>query len=369
MTKGLKMKYKAGAALVAAALTAGLAGCADNSAQADGLTRITFAVADQSLSPTSASYATVPATMGYFEEEGLHVDMQPVETALSAIQSVASGNTFCTYASTFNALQTVKDDPRLVVVGTTTGNIFRVIAPASLGITESKDLAGKTIGVSSLTSIATDVASIGMRHDGVEPAADQFLAVGYGAQTAQAFKNGDIQAYSGFDGPNLVIESLLGEDVVEVASETDSLTGTSSLVCRKDDVENKSEIVAGLWRAFFKAAVFSRENPKAAVQMHWEKFPASKPTEGDMEANLETAASQLQLRMETTGQIGSADNYGQQTDADMERLIQEGVNGGILDGTVADYPLDKVFDYSIVPEYNDFDEEAVVKQAKDWVQK
>ncbi|GAA3676908.1 ABC transporter substrate-binding protein [Arthrobacter ginkgonis] len=363
------MNYKAGATLAVAALAVGLAGCADDSAQAEGLTRVTFAVADQSLSATSASYATVPDAMGYFKEEGLQVDMQPVETALSAIQSVASGNSFCTYGSTFNALQTVKDDPSLVVVGTTTGNIFRVIAPASLGITESKDLAGKTIGVSSLTSIATDVASIGMRKDGVEPGADQFLAVGYGAQTAQAFKNGDIQAYSGFDGPNLVVESLLGEDVVDVASDTDSLTGTSSLVCRKDDVKNKPEMVAGLWRAFFKAAVFSRENPKAAVQMHWEKFPASKPTSGDSEANIAMAASQLELRMETTGQTGSAGQYGQQEDSDMERLIMEGVDGGILDGAVADYPLDKVFDYSLVSQYNDFDEDAVIQQAKEWVQK
>ncbi len=361
------MKIKNLAASSAAlALAIGLTGCAGSSSEADGLSRVTFAVADQSLSATSASYATVPGSMGYFKEAGLEVEMQPVESALAAIQSVASGNSFCTYASTYNALSAIKDDPNLVIVGTTTGNIFRVIAPESLGIKTSGDLAGKSIGVSSLTSIATDIASIGMRYDGVEPSKDQFLSVGYGAQTAQAFKNNDIQAYSGFDGPNMVIESLLGEPVVDVASEADSMTGTSSLVCRAKDVAEKPDMVAGLWTAFFKALVFSQENPEAAVKMHWEKFPASKPTQGDEAANLKMATGQLALRMKTTAQVGSAGRYGEQTEKDMQRLIDDGLEGGILTGSASDFALEKMFNYDLVEKYNDFDAKAVIKQAREW---
>ena len=354
---------------VAIALAVGLSGCSSSASEADGLTSITFAVADQSLSASSASYATVPVAMGYFKEAGLNVEMQPVEHALAAIQSVASGNSFCTYASTFNALTAVKDDPSLVIVGTTTGNIFRVIAPAASGIKTAGDLAGKTIGVSSLTSIATDLAGIGMRDAGAEPNKDQFLSVGYGAQTAQAFKNNDIQAFSGFDGPNMVIESLLGEPMVDVASESDSMTGTSSLVCRAKDVAEKPELVTDLWKAFFKAIVFSKANPEAAVKMHWEKFPASRPTQGDEAANLEMAAGQLAKRMETTGQVGSAGSYGEQTDKDMQRLIDDGIEGGILEGSAADFELNEMFDYDLVQSYNDFDEKAVIKQADEWQEK
>ena len=36
---------------------------------------------------------------GYFEEEGLGVTIQPVDTALSAVQAVATGQAFMTYAS------------------------------------------------------------------------------------------------------------------------------------------------------------------------------------------------------------------------------------------------------------------------------
>lgn len=351
----------------ALALAIGLTGCATSGSEADGLKSVTFAVADQSLSATSASYATVPVSMGYFKEAGLNVEMQPVESALAAIQSVASGNSFCTYASTFNALTAVKDDPKLVIVGTTTGNIFRVIATEASGIKTSGDLAGKSIGVSSLTSIATDIASIGMRGDGVEPVTDQFLAVGYGAQTAQAFKNNDIQAYSGFDGPNMVIESLLGEPMVDVASEADSMTGTSSLVCRAQDVAENPDEVTGLWKAFFKAMVFSKANPEAAIKMHWEKFPASKPTQGDEAANLELAAGQLAKRMETTGQVGSAGSYGEQTAKDMQRMIDDGLKGGILKGSASDYAQEKMFNYDLVKGYNNFDVKAVIKQAEDWV--
>ena len=350
-------------AAAVAGLTFTVSGCGGAGVE-DG--SMTFAVADQSMSAATAAYATVPETMGYFEAAGLDVSMQPVESALAAIQSVASGQATCTYASSGNAFTLAATDPGIVILGMTNGNIFRTVAPQSSGITSMDDLAGRTVGVNTLGTISEDLARGGMESAGVQPADDQFLAVGYGTQAAQAFRAGDIEAYSGYDGPNLVVEGLAGEPFVELESAANSLTGTSSLVCDREAVQTHPDKVAGLWRAFFQGATFAEENPEAAVQMHWENFPASKPGGQDEAALLSTAVEQLSKRLDIVGGPGSAGALGRQSDEDIEKMRTFYAQNGILTPEARETPLEEIVDYSLVDRYNDFDEAAVRQQAATW---
>ncbi|MHA6630402.1 ABC transporter substrate-binding protein [Pseudonocardia sichuanensis] len=352
-------------ATAAVGLMLAVAGCG-GAGGGDGTGPMTFAVPDQSMSAATASYATVPETAGYFEAGGLEVTMQPVESALAAIQSVASGQATCTYASTANAMTLAATDPGTVILGTTNGNIFRTVAPAASGFDSIDDLVGRTIGVSVLGSVSVDLAQGGMRAAGVEATDEQFLAVGYGTQAAQAFRAGDIQAYSGYDGPNLVIEGLLDEPLVELESPANELTGTSSMVCAREAVDTAPDRIAALWRAFFQGMVFAQENPEAAVRMHWENFPASKPGGADEAVLLRTATEQLAKRLETTGGPGSAGQYGRQNDEDLEATRTFYAENGIVTPEARDTPLTRIVDYSLVERYNDFDEAAVRQQAAAW---
>lgn len=356
------------AGVAACATLALLTACGAGGSTDSGSTALTFAVPDQSMSAATASYATVPQTMGYFEEEGLTVTMQPVESALAAIQSVASGQSMCTYASTANAFTLAAGDPNVVILGTTNGNIFRTVAPESSGYTSMADLEGKVVGTNVLGAVSVDLAKGGMRDAGVEPQDDQFLAVGYGTQAAQAFTAGDIDAYSGYDGPNMVIEGLLGEPLVELESSANDLTGTSSLVCAREAVESQPDAVTGVWRSFFKGMVFSAENPEAAITMHWQEFPASKPGGTDEAAALDDAVAQLSKRLETTGGPGSAGGYGEQTDEDLEKTRTFYADNGIITEDAASVALGEITDYSLVEGYNDFDAAAVAEQARNWTE-
>ncbi|MBL3698860.1 ABC transporter substrate-binding protein [Leucobacter luti] len=351
-----------------------LAGCSAGGNAAEGddtgesLKQVTFAVTDQTLSAATASYATVPGELGYFAEEGLEVTMQPVETALSGVQAVAAGNAVCTYASAATAVPSAASDPTLALVGSTEGNMFRVVAPKSSGYTSVADLEGKTIGSNSATATGINYAIGGMEAAGATATTEQFLPVGFGAQAALAFQQGQIDAYSAWDSPNLVIESLLGEELVDLDSVMNDLNGTSIFVCSRDAVDTEPETVAGIWRAFFKGAVFSLENPEAAIKLHWEKFPSAKPTDGSEEDRLALAVRQLEVRLELTGGEGSAGTYGEQTDEDMQKTVDLLTEYGVIeaDGEVPD--VSELFDYSLIPAINDFDPEAIREQARNYTE-
>ncbi|MEW2354586.1 ABC transporter substrate-binding protein [Spirillospora sp. NPDC029432] len=332
----------------------------------DGRTELTFAVADQTLSAATASYATVPETMGYFADEGLKVEMQPVKNAVAAIQAVANERATCTYGSTANAVTAIGQDPGLVIVGTVNGNIFRTVAPAASGLRTTADLAGRTVGVNLRGGINELLVTGATRAQGRPVDADRILAVGYGAQAAQALKRGDIDAYSGYDSSNLIVGRLLGEELVEVESRTDGLTGTSALICRKRDVRERPKAISGLFRAFFKGMVFAQENPRAAIEMHWRHFPASKLA-GGKEADLATATEILAQRLRISGGPGSAGRYGLQKDADLQKTldtyIEYGVISDVAPGTAT---VRALTDYSLVPAYNAFDPAQPRREARTW---
>ncbi|MFF5262885.1 ABC transporter substrate-binding protein [Actinomadura viridis] len=332
----------------------------------DGRTELTFAVADQTLSAATASYATVPETMGYFADEGLKVEMQPVKNAVAAIQAVANERATCTYGSTANAVTAIGQDPGLVIVGTVNGNIFRTVAPAASGLRTAADLAGKTVGVNVRGGINEMLVTGATRSLPRPVGADDILAVGYGAQAAQALRRGDIDAYSGYDSSNLIVGELLGEELVEIESRTDGLTGTSALVCRKRDVQKRPEAIGGLFRAFFKGMVFSQENPRAAIKMHWEHFPASKLA-GGKEADLATATRILAKRLQISAGPGSAGEYGLQKDEDLQKTLDTYVEYGVIkDIEPGAVTVRALTDYSLVPAFNDFDPAQPRREARTW---
>ena len=357
-------------ALISAAALAGCSSGGGDQSAAEGngepLEKVTFAVTDQTLSAATASYATVPVELGYFAEEGLDVTMQPVETALAGVQAVAAGNAVCTYASAATAIPTAASDPTISLVGSTEGNMFRVVAPESKGYTSVADLEGKTIGSNSATATGVNYAIGGMEAAGVTATKDQFLPVGFGAQAALAFQQGQIDAYSAWDSPNLVIESLLDEKLVNLDSEMNDLNGTSIFVCSTEAFESDPEMIAGIWRAFYKGAVFSAENPEAAIKMHWEAYPSAKPTDGSEEDRLALAVKQLETRLELTGGEGSSGKYGEQTTEDLQKMVDLLTESGVIEGNAADYDVEALFHHDLIDQINDFDPEEIRDEAKNY---
>ncbi|MEO3888671.1 ABC transporter substrate-binding protein [Nonomuraea sp. B5E05] len=345
------------------ALGAGLVACGGGAGDGE----LVFTVPDKALTATTASYTSVPIQMGYFKAEGVGVTIQPVDSAPSAVQSVATGKAFMTYASLNAAITAYQKDPSIAVIGVTTGSIFRVVVPQRSPIKTADDLKGRTIGANSLAGVSALFAKGVIKEAGGDPAKDAtFLPVGLGAQAADALRGKQVDAYAGWDGPNVVIGDLLGTGMRDIPSPLNDMTGTSALIVRKDSIKNEPKKVTGMARAFVKAMVFSQENPEAAIKLHWKQFPQSRPASDVPEDKaLAQAVRILKLRLDITAGRGESGGYGVIDDAALQKTVATFARHGMITSPL-DVKSSGLFDFSLADQYNSFDEKAVEAEARKW---
>jgi NitT/TauT family transport system substrate-binding protein len=112
--------------------------------------------------------------------------------------------------------------------------------------------------------------------------------------------------------------------------------------------------------------VFSQQNPRAAIEMHWRNFPAAKLA-GGKESDLATATRILSRRLEISGGPGSAGRYGQQKDQDLQHTLDTYLKYGVLKGVdPRTVKVPAITDYSLVQKYNDFDPAQPRRDALNW---
>lgn len=354
-----------GAACAALALTMTAACGGGASGSGEKTESITFVGPDKALTAASASYTSVPLATGYFTDEGLDVEIQAVDGATPAVKGVVTGNAYMTYASLASTIAAYHRDPNIRIVGMTNGNIFEIAVPKKSSALEPADLKGKTIGVPSFSSGSYLYAKGVLQQAGLDPEKDvEMLPVGLGAQAAEAFRSGKIDAYAGWDSPNLVIGDLLKTTMRVLPSPLNDVTGTSTLVVHADTLEEQPKQVAKLTRAFFKAMVFTENNPEAAIGMHWKRYPESRPGDVSKKVAKEQSVRILERRMEITGGKGSAGPYGKPTIAEVQETIDAFAKYGIIEEGI-DLGETDLVDYSLVEQYNDFDVQKVEQDARD----
>lgn len=350
-----------GAAL-AGCVTLSLAAC--GSSDDPGSTELVMIAPDKALTAAAASYTSVPIGTGYFKEEGLKVTIQPVADAQTAVQGVSTGRAFMTYASLNAAFAAYQKDPGIAIIGMTNGNIFQVAVPDGSTAKKPADLKGRKIGVNTVAGASTMYAEGVLKRGGLNPKKDvEFIPVGLGAQAAAALKDNTVQAFAGWDAPITVLGDLLGAPMRVVPSPLNDLTGTSALIVSKKSLKEHPDQVVGMAKAFFKSLVFSKENPEAAVKMHWKVFPQSRPAGVSEEVALRQNVAVLTKRMEITGGKAPDGSYGRQTKKDIQQTVDTYVDLGMLTEP-ADVDSMGIIDYSLVGKYNDFDQKKVIEAAR-----
>ncbi|MQA03437.1 MAG: PhnD/SsuA/transferrin family substrate-binding protein [Streptosporangiales bacterium] len=356
-----------GAACAVVVLAATASGCGSGGSEAsDGKSQpITFVGPDKALTAASASYTSVPLAAGYFADEGLDVKIQAVDGATSAVKGVVTGNAFMTYASLASTIAAYHRDPNIRIIGMTNGNIFEIAVPGKSSVRKPADLKGKTIGVPSFTSGSFLYTKGVVKQAGLDPErAVEFLPVGLGAQAAEALRTGKIDAYGGWDSPNLVIGDLLKTKMRVLPSPLNDVTGTSTLVVHADTLEEQPKQVAKLARAFFKAMVFSETNPEAGIGIHFEKFPESRPVGVSKKVAKDQSVRILERRLELTGGKASTGGYGKQDIAEVQDTVDAFAKYGIIEEGIDLKKVDLV-DYSLAAQYNDFDVRKVRREARE----
>ncbi|EMY32233.1 ABC-type nitrate/sulfonate/bicarbonate transport systems periplasmic components-like protein [Arthrobacter crystallopoietes BAB-32] len=205
---------------------------------------------------------------GFFEEEGLDLDIQTVAGGAAAIPAVVSGGFDFSFGNVVSVMVANDKglDIQLVANGnSTSGDVSKdfsgVVVPEDSDIQSAKDLAGKTVSVNTLANIGdTTIRSI-VEEDGGDPESVKFVEVGFPDAPA-ALANGQVDAAWILD-PFLSKAVADGGRVISYNfADFDPNLDISGYFTTGDTVENKPELVAKFKAAMNKSLEYAQENPE-----------------------------------------------------------------------------------------------------------
>lgn len=314
----------------------------------------------------NAGVATIAVSeaMGYFEDEGLDMEILLTDSATTQAQQIATGR-----------VSTGAVSPEPIIIGHQPGknldlsyymayyksNIYGLQVPEDSDIDSIEDLGGKTVGAISLASASVTQLKVGLAEAGVPESEVNFVAIGTGGQQAAAVENGQVDAIALLDTSFQVLKNQ-GVTLREIdVPGTENLT-SGGLVARTTDIEKDPELYTKIGRAVAKGVVFSQANPEAAIDLLFETHPEARPSGLDEEAAIESGVSVLEARLANLGIEDDTETYGELDPTQLEAMVPF-----LLDAELISEPVDvdSFYDDSLIAGINEFDHDAVRQAAID----
>src|SRR5919199_788300 len=238
--------------------------------------------------------------LGWAQEENLDYEIIPVAGSTACVQQTATGGVDVSLPSVEPIAigrQPSKGIKTKIFYTAYQGNIYGIAVPDDSPIRELKDLKGKRIGVTSMTSGGAPVAKAIVASIGLDPETDVTLVVaGEGPETAAVLKNGQVDALSQFDTQYALVENA-GVKLRQIrAPEFDAFPSNGFAATDAWLARNERAAIA-LGRSYAKGTMFAIANPEAAVKIFWKHNPGSQPTGKSDEEALREGVSVLQARI------------------------------------------------------------------------
>lgn len=232
------------------------------------------------LSPILA-HSTVGQVLGYYEEEGIDLEMVLAQGSGAGMQQLFSRQVDVSSATPGFLMKSAlkAGSPDVLTIGTFVNRIhWRVAVNPDSPLKTIADLRGKRIGALSLA----DSSYLGIRamlqEVGINPDTDATLAItGFGAPSAIALRDGRIDAFAAYDGPFASLENLgFRFRYLPLTPGAEKLFGPG-YAARRDFLAENRALAARFLRAVYKGVVFTVHNPEAAVRIHMALYPESRP--------------------------------------------------------------------------------------------
>ena len=240
--------------------------------------KLTYAVATQVLN-TGYPFATLPKELGYFDKEGLDVDIVPGQSSATTLQLLASGKAdigvVVPNAAMIQTAAGTLDVKSFYAVSRQNSNAFAVNPNSP--IKSVKDLKGKKLGVAALGSGANVFAHAAEDLAGVDKSSIQEVNVGYGTPAYEALKNGQVDAYTIITSFNAQAKNAgYNFRLLPNPSGIENLY-SYNLYATSQFIKDHPDVIARFGRATAKATVFLQTNPEAAVKLFWKDHPDQAP--------------------------------------------------------------------------------------------
>lgn len=244
------------------------------------------------------------------------------------------------------------------------GSVYEIVVLEDSPIKTVADLAGKTLGVGGLTwgNVASTkgiLVSEGVSLDSVN-----FAAVGDGAAALEALKSGQIAALNMYDTKNVQFEQT-GLKLRRIPLPDWYTMHSSNVVpATSKFIAEHPDRIARFGRALTKGFVACEAAIENCIRAFWKSYPELAPAAGTEETAMKTAVELLSARLKFALMFpeGEPRRYGSFTDEDFTGTIKSlSVAGLITDTSI---PLDSLYTNQFVDEYNAFDMDKVLAEAK-----
>jgi NitT/TauT family transport system substrate-binding protein len=326
------------------------------------LRRVRFGIATQALIVSTGPYTVLPDVLGYYEEEGLRVEVLRFSGGGATVEALDAGLVDVALPPVTSLFAAVARGSPLVAYYTQiTTNYLLPEVPVNSPIRSVLDLQGRTIGSQAVTSANVPMIRAMVEMEGGNPDAVEFVGTGGPSEAASYLERGHIDAIALWDAAHAQISEWMGQPLRQISNQFFREMGFhQSLIARRDRLETDRDMLIGLGRAISKAMAFSEENPEAAIRLYWQAHPESRPTGVSEEEAMRQAMTVLLARQENTRAIEGY--WGLSSDQQVKDHLDVIVR---VEG-YRPMTVDEVWTSELLAEINDFDEDAIREQARNW---
>lgn len=320
--------------------------------------------------PSAINSGVAPLTfarkLGFFEAEGISLEVQVLTGSGVIIPQLLAGNVHAAYASLeplVIARQPGKPNfPLRFIYNYLPRSIWEFAVLRDGPVRTLADMKGKTLGVLALSSGNLYMVRAMLQEAGVAWGDVKLQAVGTGVAAFEALRSGQIQALNLFDTAHVRLEQS-GTAIrrLPVAPRFQELSSHGILVTDAL-LASKADLLARFGRALTKGNIACNANLDACIRSYWEAYPALRPSTGTAEENLRREREVLGYRMKNLLHTTGAGQYGRFSDQDWTTLVEALRVGGEV--TKTDIPISSYFTNQLVPEFNRFDVEQVAGAAR-----
>jgi NitT/TauT family transport system substrate-binding protein len=359
--------------VVAAGAAIGASAALPRAVRAQAKQKLTWVVSSATFEPGTATQTSIPFAAGFFEEEGLEVELKSARGSALGAQLVITGQADVVHAGTSVGLMVPvsKGSPLVAFYNMITQNFQMPAVPAESPVKALTDLKGKKLGVIGQATATVPIVKAVLEDAGLDPNKDvTFVDVGYGAQAAAAlWITKQVDALAMYDSVYAAIEAVAPDKYklrVLTSPLSDRISFQTAMIAKPETLKNRRDALVRLGRAHAKATVFALENPDAAVRIHFKRYPEQRPTGVDDATAIALGRRSLLARlnnMRIDNMVVKRDKWGFMHESDVNTYLDMLKKIGDVDKSV---DPKVIYTNELIDEINRFDVADVRRRAREF---
>lgn len=265
----------------------------------------------------------VAQEQGFFEEEGVNINIEAVNGSAGVLQAIAAGQAdFGGPGATPVLAAMERGEDIKYFLNVRPGGSFYLVSNSDSGFETASDLEGKTIGVATADGNEVSFVDAIMSNEGFTTDEYEKLTVGEGGTAVAAFERGEIDAYAASADGYATIEHA-GFDMTDLTTDSVDYMFGNGYAAPASVIEEQSDALVAYSRAWIRAAELVADDPQAALDACAEYQPQELEDE-------DYALSILDLIKENRTPVHEDEPFGYMAEEDWDAILADALEAEIV---------------------------------------